>query len=98
MKVTGDPTSERGLARTIAPYDERHPGVCRPAPGHERVPNVSERDTWQFGERRTGPWVRLRDRTRARAASRALTEVTLAELLGADGYERTGAEGPWVSV
>ena len=82
MKMTEDAPSGSSIARTLASYDERSPGTGRAA-----------RDTWQFGQERTGPWVRLRDRTRARAASRALGQVTLAELLGTDEDE-----GPWVSV
>jgi hypothetical protein len=45
-----------------------------------------------------GPWVRLRDRIRARAAANAANEATLAELLGTDEDERSASDGPWSSV
>ena len=96
MKLTRDPPSGSSLALTPEWSRERRPAHGHPAPERERHQNVPERDTWQFGQNRVRPWVRLRDRTRRRAVSRALGEVTLAELLGTDEDERTADEGPWV--
>lgn len=65
-------------------------------------PEHRAREPMQMGAGRAigimGPWARLRDRMRARAAANAANEATLAELLGTDEDERRASDGPWSSV